>query len=137
MGVETDDGKSGRIRKSGRGRHIRNVAYVQFLGERGGEVFLDVFARPEGGIERLPFVREILGGRLGTGSVLHTDRARARFAFAIEKSGLNPNRGRVNHSAAGKGRLSWNLWRRIPAEWRRIPAAARRLRAAPCFYPKG
>ena len=79
--VEADACKLGRNRKSGIGRWGYNKAYVQFLGQRGGDVFLDVFAHPEGGVERLSHVEEVLDGKLGAGSILPTDRARAYSGY--------------------------------------------------------
>ena len=108
--VETDAGKLGGNRKSGVGRYSRNKAYVQFLGERGGEVYLHVFAHPEGGVERLSHVKAVLDGKLGTGTILHTDRARAYSAYVVDNPHLKLSHCRVNHSAADKEGFSWNLY---------------------------
>ena len=108
--VEADASKLGRSRKSGVGRLGYNKAYVQFVGERGGDVFLDVFAHPEGGVERLSHVKEVLDGKLGTGSILHTDRARAYSAYVRDNPDLELYHCRVNHSAAEEEGFTWNLY---------------------------
>ena len=108
--VETDAGKLGRNQKNGIGHRSHNKAYVQFLGERGGEVLFHVFAHPEGGVERLSHVKEVLDGKLGTGTLLHTDRARAYLAYVMDNPGLKLYHCRVNHSEADKEGFSWNLY---------------------------
>ena len=71
---------------------------------------MDVFAHPEGGVERLSHVEEVLDGKLGTGSILLTDRARAYSGYVKDNPGHQLYHCRVNHSAADKEGFTWNLY---------------------------
>ena len=51
--VETDIFVLSSKRKNKQGRVKLNRGYIQFLGERGGEIFLDIFQNPRGGAERM------------------------------------------------------------------------------------
>ena len=104
MGLVTDARKLGRSRKSGVGLSSHNMSCGQFLGRRGGEVDLHMPARPEGGVARLIHVGALLDGKLGTGAILCTARARAYSACEVGMPSLNLYRFRVYHPVAdGEG----------------------------------
>ena len=108
--VEADAAKLGRDRKNAVGHLSYNKGYVQFLGERGGDVIIDVFANPGGGVEKLSQVKAVLDGNLAKGTVLHTDRARAYVAYAMDNPQLDLVHCRVNHSEAEKEGFVWKLF---------------------------
>jgi hypothetical protein len=72
---EADAFVLGYSRKGGAGKLSVNKCYVQFLGERKGEILLEVFPQPRGGSERLSNIRHILD-RISDNAELATDKAR-------------------------------------------------------------
>ena len=102
--------KLGRDRTNSVGHLSYNKGYVQFLGERGGDVIIDVFANPGGGVERLPRVKGVLDRNLAVGAILHTDRARAYVAYVRDNPQLDLTHCRVNHSEAEKEGCVWKLF---------------------------
>ena len=77
--------------------------------ERGGAVFLEVFAHPGGVVDRPSYVKGVTGGKIGTGTLPCTDPARAYSAYVKGNPGLRLYRCRVNHSTAGEEGFTWSL----------------------------
>ena len=73
-------------------------------------MYKHVFAHPGGGVERLSHAQAVLVGKLRTGTILRTDRARAYSAYVVDNPGLEMYHCRANHSEADKEGFSWNLY---------------------------
>lgn len=79
--IETDCFTLGQKRKNNVGSLRQNKCYVQFLGERGGDIIMEVFPNPRGGSERLSQISPLLDAHVEDGSFFIADSSRAFKAW--------------------------------------------------------
>lgn len=108
--VETDAFEVRAKQKSGAGRISPTKCYVQYLGERGGDILLHVFANPQNGPERLEHVRPILDQHLADGSILLTDSARCYDSYVMDRPAKQLMHCKINHAEKKDHGFVWLLW---------------------------
>ena len=108
--VEADAFEIKRLRKSGLGAYYTNKCYVQFLGERNGDIVLEVFPNPSGGPERLIHVAPVLDSHLDDGSILMTDSATAYSGYVLDHPEKNLMHCQIKHAEAKLHGFTWMLY---------------------------
>jgi len=108
--IETDIFILGESPKNGLGFKSLNKAYIQFLGERHGDVLVEPYPNPKGGSEALTQIQTMLDEYVAPKSILHSDSARAVKAWVMENPNLDLFHVIVTHSQAKYFGFTWLLY---------------------------
>jgi len=108
--LETDIFVLGHKPKGGLGFKNLNKAYIQFLGERHGDLIMEPYPNPTGGGEALTQIQELLNQFVAPESILHSDSARAVKAWVLDHPELHLWHIIVTHSLAKFYGFTWKLF---------------------------
>jgi hypothetical protein len=108
--LETDIFVLGQVPKGGLGFKNLNKCYVQFLGEKGGDLILEPYPNPAGGSEALTQIQDLLNEFVAPESIFHSDSARAVKAWVFDHPELNLWHIIVTHSLAKFYGFNWKLF---------------------------
>ena len=108
--VEADAFEIKRLRKNGLGAYYTNKCYVQFVGQRNGDIVMEVFPNPTGGPERLSHVTPVLDCHLADGSILMTDSATAYSGYVLDHPEKNLIHCQIKHAEAKLHGFTWMLY---------------------------
>ena len=108
--VESDAFSNGRKNKNGVGWLSFNKCYIQYVGERGGDIVMECYANPLGGPERIHQISDPFEKYLAPGSFLLTDAAFCYEAWVRDHPEMQITHAKVNHSQAKHYGFVWQLW---------------------------